>query len=639
MANKTSFLLIPLLSLSLLLAPSILRTGDMGCFSQVRSRVDLPASPAPHPSLFLHDGDIPALRKHLEEDPFLAVADRKILEWCDSVIEENVLERKQTGRRLLHVSREAIKRIFYLSYAYRVHGEEKYFDRARKELLAVCSFRDWNPDHFLDVGEMAFAVGIGLDWLWNDLSDSDKEILSSALLEKAFIPARDTEGVAWFHSSGINWNQVCNGGLLAGAIASWDLLGEEARTVIEDCILSNPISLRASYSPEGCYAEGYNYWGYGSTFQILLIDALESAFGKDFGLTGVNPGLLKSGRFMQMMRTPTDHSYNFYDSTPAAPFQYMLLWIAEKSSDPSLITGEAMYARRTSFSHLCEERMFPFFMIEASRLLSKGMVKSFGELPSPEGNNFYMSTGATPIFIYRSSWNGSDDTYFALKGGRAASSHAHCDMGSFIFEDGGTRWAVDLGMQNYNSLESLGMNIWNVSQKSERWDVFRIGPFSHNIITVNSHTPDVDPPVDLYEISTDPTGKKGAVLYLSPFYREDLQSAKRSAYLDDGNNLHVRDSLVNLDKASSITWQMCTEASASIEGNDIILSSKDGKDVRRLRASLPYGGPGVTPLPRIWSSTPSTTFDAPNPGSIMTGFTFDLPPGGTAVLEVTLQKQ
>ena len=394
MANKTSFLLIPLLSLSLLLAPSILRTGDMGCFSQVRSRVDLPASPAPHPSLFLHDGDIPALRKHLEEDPFLAVADRKILEWCDSVIEENVLERKQTGRRLLHVSREAIKRIFYLSYAYRVHGEEKYFDRARKELLAVCSFRDWNPDHFLDVGEMAFAVGIGLDWLWNDLSDSDKEILSSALLEKAFIPARDTEGVAWFHSSGINWNQVCNGGLLAGAIASWDLLGEEARTVIEDCILSNPISLRASYSPEGCYAEGYNYWGYGSTFQILLIDALESAFGKDFGLTGVNPGLLKSGRFMQMMRTPTDHSYNFYDSTPAAPFQYMLLWIAEKSSDPSLITGEAMYARRTSFSHLCEERMFPFFMIEASRLLSKGMVKSFGELPSPEGNNFYMSSVA-----------------------------------------------------------------------------------------------------------------------------------------------------------------------------------------------------------------------------------------------------
>lgn len=624
--------------LFLLLVPGTAWHEGCPASAQPRTSVELPSAPHPHPSLFLHDTDLDALRAHIRSEDLLSKADSVIVDYCGGILEAPVLQRRKIGRRLLSVSREAIKRIFYLSYSYRVHGDDRYLDRAREELRAVCGFKDWNPDHFLDVGEMAFAVGIGLDWLWDDLSPQDRETFSSALLRKAFIPARDTEGAAWFYSSEINWNQVCNGGLLVGAIASWDLLGEDARTVIRDCILTNPISLRASYSPEGCYAEGYNYWGYGTTYQILLLDALQSAFGTDFGLGNVNAGFLNSGRFMQMMRTPTDHSYNFYDSTPRAPFQYMLLWMAGKSGDPSLIKEEIRYARESSFSSLCEERMFPFFIIEASRLLSDGIVESFKDIPSPEGASFYTCGGTTPLFIYRSSWEGREDTYFAVKGGRAASSHAHCDIGSFFLEDGGTRWAVDLGMQDYNSLESLGLNIWNVSQNSERWKVFRIGPFSHNIITVNSSVPDVDPPIDLYDIRTEPAGKKGATLYLGPFYREDLRTLVRTAYLDPRGDLHVRDSIVNLDRVSTVTWQMCTEASAGIEGEGIVLTSSDGRDRRILGASICCPDPSVTPSPVIWSSTPENSFDAPNPGSVMTGFTFTLPPGETAVLEVTLNK-
>ncbi len=58
------------------------------------------------------------------------------------------------GKRLLSVSRLVLKRIFYLSYAYRMTKEEKYAYRATQEMLSVSRFPDWNPSHFLDVGEM-----------------------------------------------------------------------------------------------------------------------------------------------------------------------------------------------------------------------------------------------------------------------------------------------------------------------------------------------------------------------------------------------------------------------------------------------------------------------------------------------------
>jgi len=66
------------------------------------------------------------------------------------------------GKRLLAISRIALKRIYYLSYAYRMTGERKYALRAEQEMLAVSRFTDWNPTHFLDVGEMVMALAIGL---------------------------------------------------------------------------------------------------------------------------------------------------------------------------------------------------------------------------------------------------------------------------------------------------------------------------------------------------------------------------------------------------------------------------------------------------------------------------------------------
>ena len=45
-------------------------------------------------------------------------------------------------------------------------GEERFKERAIRELDAACAMKDWNPSHFLDVAEMATAVAVGYDWLY-----------------------------------------------------------------------------------------------------------------------------------------------------------------------------------------------------------------------------------------------------------------------------------------------------------------------------------------------------------------------------------------------------------------------------------------------------------------------------------------
>ena len=91
---------------------------------------------APHPRLLLPAGGEEAIRKAIAEYPPLATVHQRIMELCDRTLTEPPVERIKEGKRLLAISRIALKRIYYLSYAYRMTGERKYALRAEQEMLA-----------------------------------------------------------------------------------------------------------------------------------------------------------------------------------------------------------------------------------------------------------------------------------------------------------------------------------------------------------------------------------------------------------------------------------------------------------------------------------------------------------------------
>ena len=556
--------------------------------------------PCGHPRLILKEGEETRIREATFQGGLTGEAYSYIKDYSNKLMTTPPCERVMTGRRLLHVSREVLKRVFYLSTVYRLDGGRKYLDRAVEEMLAVCRFSDWNPSHFLDVAEMTMALSIGYDWLYKDILEDQRIEIRDAILVKGLRPS---EG-QWFFTSNNNWNQVCNAGMVCGALAVWEDAPEEARAMVSKCLESNPLSL-GSYSKEGCYPEGYGYWEYGTSFQIMLISALESAFGSDLGLMDGQDGFYNSSKFMSMMPTPSHKVFSYFDGGRNQIFQSMQAWMATRTGDTSVLYPEIAFHDEKGFIMGDTDRLFPMFLISFSGI-------DPGSISRPS-YNIYSCSCLEPLFIYRSGWESPDDTYLGVKGGCPADNHGHIDSGSFVFESDGVGWAVDLGSQNYNSLESKGVDLWTRGQESQRWDVFRIGVESHNILTVNGKRPVVDVRIPIRETWRG-RSRKGAGLPMTPFYGGYLDSCYRKVYLDKKDNLHVEDFFIGGATKQNLFWTMCTEAEARILGPSAIELRKDGK-VRILRLKTRHYA-----SPRIWPTTPRHDYDAPNPGTCLVGF-------------------
>lgn len=136
------------------------------CFTCTFAQTSLPLTfgqnMSEHPRLFANQTKLSLLKTQKDE------ASKQLLKLlkieADKYLEADKIVYPSTGFKF-YVLRQVQGRILALSLAYRVFGEKKYFERAKKELLEISELPDWCPSHFLDVGEGALAAGIGLDWL------------------------------------------------------------------------------------------------------------------------------------------------------------------------------------------------------------------------------------------------------------------------------------------------------------------------------------------------------------------------------------------------------------------------------------------------------------------------------------------
>ena len=579
--------------------------------------------PCGHPRLLLHGGEEESVRAAIASQPLLAEADEAIVSYCDKLLDLPPHPRKMAGMRIARMN-EVLKRLFFLSYAYRIHSDSRYADRAVEEMLNVAGYSDWNPGHYLDVAEICMGMAIAYDWLYDILTQDQRSTISEAIRKHAFETSKN-DSYAWFYTAFHNWNQVCNAGLVFGAIALWDEYYSEANRLMDKCFGSNYLPLREGYSEEGAYAEGYGYWGYGSAFQIMLIAGLESAFGSDLGLMDNYGKFYRSGHFMQMMNRPTGYCFNYADCAKTASTEHIMAWLALKTGDHTLLYQEIKKLQKYHFTKLDSERLLPFFLICGKDI-------DFSSIEEPTAH-FYTTGGLTPLYMYRSGWESEDDTYLGIKAGLASSNHAHNDTGSFIFDADGVAWADDLGSQPYLSLESKGIDLWNRWQNSDRYNVFRISPFSHNIITVNGHKPDVYQYVD-FMLTLCKNSAKGAVMDLKMPYWEDLDHYQRSIVLEGENDsvLSVIEDIKARENPAEVRWCMCTMAEAEVLDSQKIKLSKNGH-VRILTLS------GKQAQAATWSAQPNTDYDYPNPDNLLVGFTFKLDPGERTVVKVSLTKE
>lgn len=564
------------------------------------------AAIADHPRILMHRGMETDIKKEIENDPIWKNVHESILTQCDAIILREPLKRTMTGRRLLSQSREAFRRIFYLAYAWRMTEKKKYFKRCEEELIAVSKFSDWNPSHFLDVAEMTIGVAIGYDWLYENLTPKSREIISKAIIEKGLSPSLDTKYNGWLRGKN-NWNQVCNAGITYGAIAVYEDQPEQSLQLINRAMQSILIPMK-EYAPEGNYAEGYNYWGYGTTYNVLLINAIETLFHTDYGLSE-QPGFLKTAAFYRNLMGNSGESFNYSDAQGPEPIQPAMFWFADKLKDPSLLYIEKDHLLQSNFS-AGWNRFLPAALIWGHKV-------DIAEIKSPEEKAWF-GHGENSIAVMRTSWEDTSGIYVGFKGGTPSVSHGHMDVGSFVMDAEGVRWSADLGWQPYESLESKGLDIWNMEQTSQRWQVFRLNNFSHSTLTVNNKLQNVNGNARIVTAADDSLFMR-CVMDLTSVYSDDLADAKRGIAVVNKQYVTIRDELEAGDKECTVRWAMLTPANVtSIDGNQLQLTNK-GKSLTLYVVNLP----GVKL--QTWRTDPPNNYDALNIGTVLVGFEMTIP--------------
>jgi hypothetical protein len=580
---------------------------------EVRAALDRPVPP--HPRLLVTDGQLAEIRARVKSNPALHALYQAVLDKADSIIPEKPVERRKTGRRLLGVSRRCLDRVIHLSTAYRLTGKSAYLERAEKEMLAAAAFSDWNPSHFLDVAEMTTALAIGYDWLYPDLSEKSRDTIRRAIMQKGIQPALKNKGWVRGHN---NWNQVCNAGITMGVLAVMEDQPELTRQLVHRAVNGVQVVM-AEYEPDGAYPEGPGYWVYGTSYNVLLLAALESVLGTDFGLSQA-PGFARSAAYYLHVTGPTGRYFNYPDSGSRGGFLPTVFWFAQKYDQPSLAWHQhELWKRAASES--------PAALVQ-SRLAPLTLTWCHDGVAVPD-DLAWRGRGSNAVAMFRSSWTDADAVYLAIKGGSPSVSHGHMDVGSFVLDADGLRWAVDLGPESYHKIESRGMSLWGRSQDAERWTIFRYNNLSHNTLVVNGRHQRVEGHAPIVRYS-DGKPFPHVVFDLSAVYKGQLARALRGAALLATGQVLIRDEFKATDRPATVRWAMVTPAAVSIESDTSATLSQEGKTMR-----LAVLTDAKMKL-RTYSTEPKADYDARNPGTRLIGFEVSLASGQAVRTSVLL---
>ena len=367
------------------------------------------------------------------------------------------------GLRLLDTSRRMVNHSYALALAYRLHGDHRYRDRLWKDMETVAKFPDFNPRHFLDTAEMTHALAIAYDWLYDDWTPAERETIRSALVRMGLRAGMKVYNSRHgFPTFVHNWNQVCNGGITVGALAIGDEEPELCGQVLHNALTSVQLAMR-SYAPDGGWGEGPGYWAYATSYNVTMIACLESALGSNFGLDKF-PGFSVTGLFPLYMSAGDGHSFNFSDASENTGRSECSLWLGNRFHKPAVTWFGA-----------------------GGRPSAAAMIwyHSPGENPAAAGLPLDKYFRNVEVATFRSRWNDSQAVFVGVEARSHAMNHEHLNVGSFVLDALGKRWATDLGANDYNLPGYFG---------SHRFEYYRLRAEGHNTLVIGPASgPDQDP--------------------------------------------------------------------------------------------------------------------------------------------------
>jgi len=171
------------------------------------------------------------------------------------------------------------------AFVYKIEKDKKYLVAAKKFMDAAVSYDIWGyatnkPNVDLAAGHLLYGMGMAYDLLYNDLSESERAVYREKLVKQARLLAeyfKPKSGKTYAYSQNHTFIPIAGLGVTAYALYG------EVPEAAEWASLSRAIFDRvlATYSEDGYYYEGFEYWIFSTPWLVHYLDAHAHATGED----------------------------------------------------------------------------------------------------------------------------------------------------------------------------------------------------------------------------------------------------------------------------------------------------------------------------------------------------------------------
>ncbi|MGE3778035.1 MAG: heparinase II/III family protein, partial [Pirellulaceae bacterium] len=338
-----------------------------------------------------------------------------------------------------------------------------------------------------------------------------------------------------------NWNQVCNGGLGVGALALADVRPELAAEVLHEAVKSLPLAMH-EFAPDGGWGEGPGYWRYATEYNVYFLAALQTSLGSEFGLAQL-PGFSVTGDFPLHFTGPTGLTFNYADAHDGWRGAPQLFWLATEFRQPAYAAAQLPLADR--YLSVLDFVWGARYAANPPRIRELPLDRHFQNVS---------------VVTLRSDWRDERSIFVGFKGGDNRVNHGQLDLGSFVLDALGVRWAIDLGPDDYNIPGYFG---------KQRWSYYRNSTLGHNALTFGEQNQSTTAQAPILQFASSKT-RAIAVADLSAAYPEASEVLRGIALLDRQRIL-VQDE-IHVEQPRSMEWHLHTPADVQISGNRAMLT-------------------------------------------------------------------
>lgn len=553
-----------------------------------------------HPRLLMSAEGFAALKARMETDATSKQLVTNISKTVDDLMALPELT-KIYGAEAAAASpgREGLFRLAHLGVLHYLKADPRMPDRAVKEMLTLSKdFTSWNPDKPDICSEFVWGIALGYDWFRPAMNADQAKTVRTTLINFGIealiatlkgepVPAVSQRAEAGQTKTGpaaktdpkkpavkkkedkdepVSTDHMkAASALLLAAIAIAD---EEPNVAASAANIAAKYFGRGmtQFAPDGIWEETLEKGDEVLDMAASVIMTMRAACGSDFGYTTIE-GLPNAGVARMALAGPMG-LFNYGDARSSSLNRgWVTSWLAAMYGNPGVPALKVGGATAPQRAGLLQQ--------VGLLLYNSPFISGYG---TPDALD-YAFNGAG-VATLRSAWNDSKAMFVGFKGGYNGQPRAQLDLGTFVLDSGGVRWAVDLG----GAVDrSPGME----KDDSTKYKLYKEGTEGQNVMYFGENQfTGAHAPLLPAGFSTSP--EKGVAIVDLSKADAKVKEHKRGVMMVRGAKPYVliQDEF-KVKTTAAPDWVMHTKAEVTIDGNKVTL--KSGTSLLTMNVISPKG--------------------------------------------------